>query len=440
MKNKTKNSAQLSAKVTWNGPPVALLWDQSLVWGLICWETLRQLGIPFHLLSGGDLAQGVLKDYRVLLVPGGWASHKVRALGESGKSHIKQFIGGGGSYLGFCGGAGLALASSPALGLVPLERLPRSQRIPSASGEIWIEGISHHPAWQDLPANLPVSIWWPSQFAWQPMPGILALAAYANTGTDFWVADLPVSDLESQGMSWPKWEQAYGINLNPKQLMGQPAIIEARSGKGRLILSYPHLETPGDLWGNRLLVNLLTYLDRESSRHLSSAMHSPAPLSRFASSPGAHTVEHLTQLERTVNNLIQFGERHLLWKWHLPWLLRWQRGIRGLEYSSLAVAMHYLAQESRKTSNNCTANDPWLEATIELKEKVRTFCHLAKKLLLEEKLAAQSGHLSKLGTINANVDHLRDHLFGNKMNHGGLCRILFDQIDYFLLHLLRQQD
>ncbi len=416
---------------------MAVLWDQSLVWGLICWETLRHCGVPFHLLNARDIGRGHLQHYRVLLVPGGWAAHKVRALGDMGKSQIERFVARGGSYLGFCGGAGLALSDQRALELVPLERLPRSQRLPSASGEVWIRGIPGHPAWQDLPRELPVSVWWPSQFAWQPLPRTVCLSSYVRPGKDFWVADLPVADLEAQNISWSAWEQDYGIKLNPGHLVGHPAMLEVRVGKGRVILSYPHLETPGDRWGNRLLLGILAYLDREAACHLPVDSPPSAPLSHFATAPGTDTREQLRELEGATRDLIRFGERHLLWKWHLPWLLRWQRGIRGLEYCFLAVTSRYLLQLSQEIGTGPTAGDPWLEPARQSADQVRSFCQTAKHLLLEEKLAAQTGSLSKLGSVSPSVDRLRRFLFGNQMNHGGLCRTLFDQIDQLLLHLLR---
>ena len=68
------------------------------------------------------------------------------------------------------------------------------------------------------------------------------------------------------------------------------------------------------------------------------------------------------------------------------------------------------------------------------------FCSLAKRLLFEEKIAAWTGTVSKLGKVNEKVDSLRRSLFGNKMNHGGLCGALFDLIDRMLLDLIRGVD
>ena len=148
----------------WAGPPVAVLWDQSLVWGLLCIDTLSILGVPFRLLSASEICADCLDAFRILLVPGGWAAHKVRALGETGRLKVAKFIDEGGSYIGFCGGAGLALSSPPALYLTPIRRMPLSERLPSASGEIYVSGALSHPAWQNIPPEILVSVWWPSQF------------------------------------------------------------------------------------------------------------------------------------------------------------------------------------------------------------------------------------------------------------------------------------
>jgi len=142
----------------------------------------------------------------------------------------------------------------------------------------------------------------------------------------------------------------------------------------------------------------------------------------------------------SADDLIRFGERHLLWRWRNPWLLNWRRGIRGLEYGTLAVSLRSAVARSRELAADYETGplDPWLEPSKKLEEDVGMFCRLAQRLLLEEKLATQAGKLKKLGTVNDTVDQLRERLFGNKMNHGGLCGTLFDRLDELLLHVLRR--
>jgi hypothetical protein len=423
---------------TWAGPPVAVFWDQSLVWGLICLETLEQLNVPFHVLSGKEIASGGLDRYRVLVVPGGWASHKVRALGEAGSTRLKLFLRSGGSYLGFCGGAGLALSSPPSIGLVPQKRMPLSERLPNASGQIRIQGVPDHPIWDGLPQALPVSIWWPSQFAAETTLDCLCLATYEAPGEDFWVADLRLTDLQHSAVVWEEWEKIYGINLAPKRLLGHPAMIEVGAGKGRLILSYPHLDTPGDAAANLLYLRCLQYLDEAASEHRVAKSLEVSEPAEPSTPPGPETLAYIRRAANEVDALIAFGERHLLWTWRLPWLLNWRRGIRGLEYGTLAVVMAHLLDRIGKLCSDGTGQvDQWVETARKTEKEIVLFCRLARNLLIEEKLATQSTNLTKLGKVNATVDQLRGQLFGNKMNHGGLCRELFDELDGFLLKTLR---
>jgi hypothetical protein len=257
------------------------------------------------------------------------------------------------------------------------------------------------------------------------------------------VADLPVADLQKHPVNWEKWEKIYGIHLHPRWLLGQPAIMEIRLGAGALILSYPHLETPDDYWGNRLFLNILHYLSsKESRRHSNRAefadpsqihAHAPPPLNKCKNE------KILTELQDILENtteLISFGERHLLWKRRNSWLLQWLRGIRGLEYGTLDYAVRFLAGKVEQAEMEIS--DSLLESLHELREEVIEFCRLSKQLLLEEKLAVQTGQLKKLGKINETVDGLRLEIFGSQMNHGGRCRKLFDLLDLLIFRILRQ--
>lgn len=434
----------------WNGFPIAVYWDASLVWGMICVETLQRLDIPFHLLSGEDIAGGRLGRYRVLLVPGGWASHKLSSLGQEGKDAVHRFVREGGSYIGFCGGAGLALSSPPSLGMAPLGRMPLSERLPSASGNVKIrlrrDGNGGFPLGDGLPELLSASIWWPSQFQWpsDPPPGLCRLATYEDIGEDFCVSDLPAVDLECSSVAWKTWEKIYGINLDPARLMNQPAIVAHRCSKGLMILSYPHLETPGSVHGNLLLVELLERLDAEAARTLPAIERPEPPPCDVTGICSEEAVERFAQMRACAEQLVRFGERHLFWVWRTPWLLRWRRGVRGLEYGSLAVMMRFLASEAERLQRTVheTPPAPGSPCTPDLRvmeEETMELCSCARRLLMEEKLVTQTGHLRKLGSVNDSVDGLRASLFGARMNPGGLCQALFDKLDVVLLHALRRR-
>lgn len=426
---------------------MAVLWTQSLVWGLLCIDTLARLNVPFQLLSASEICRDGLDGSRILIVPGGWAAHKVRALGEAGKQKIAGFIDEGGSYIGFCGGAGLALSSPPALYLTPIRRAPLSERLPSASGEIYVSGLISHPAWKNIPARIPVSVWWPSQFQLNTACKAVCLASYEVPGDGFQVADLRVSDME-EGTGWDELEKLYGINLDPRRIGGHPTIIEFERGKGRLVLSYAHLETPGEKWGNKLFYNILKYLNDVSTISTSCgelhALISPPMEEQKSIHLSSHSPESgISKARQAAADLIAFGEANLLWNWRKPWLLNWRRGIRGLEYGSLYVTLCYLADLERKLEVESSGYGPAVldanrsKRAEELEGRTLEFCAMAKTLLFEEKIATGTATVSKLGKVNKRVDSLRSSLFGNKMSYGGMCGALFDLIDGMLLELIR---
>jgi len=436
--SKEMNLSGIQPGEPWDGPPIAIFWDQSLVWGLLCIDTLRLAGIPFTLVNAAEIGAGCLRRFRILLVPGGWAAHKVRALGEPGKGQIARFLEEGGAYIGFCGGAGMALSSSPGLYLTPIERMPLSERLPSASGSIHVRGILSHPAWQDIPPRIPVSVWWPSQFRLPTgnSPAARPLALYDDPATDFRTADIRVSDLDA-AVSWRDLEKCYGINLDPGRIKDHPAIIEVQRGRGRLVLSCAHLETPGDAWGNRLFFNTLSYLNKLAQKADEGEVEGTFP--RKCCPTDRRVLTHIHLAKEAAADLIAFGEANLLWNWRNPWLLNWRRGVRGLEYGTLFVTLACLEGCAEELPASIEDADAWLARAGQLEKDTTDFCVLAKRLLLEEKVASQTGIVSKLGKVNERVDTLRAALFGTRMNHGGLCRTLFDLIDGMLLDVLKDR-
>lgn len=62
---------------------------------------IRRIGVP-------EIAGGVLKQFDVMIVPGGSGSRQARALGTDGCRAIVEFVENGGGYAGFCAGAYLA--------------------------------------------------------------------------------------------------------------------------------------------------------------------------------------------------------------------------------------------------------------------------------------------------------------------------------------------
>ncbi|MBU4321249.1 MAG: hypothetical protein KJ739_09210, partial [Nitrospinae bacterium] len=248
--------------------PAAFLWDESFLWGLMAYKAMKANGMSFELIRTEDIKKGRLKNYAMLFVPGGWASNKLKPLGSNGIAEIKKFVRNGGNYLGFCGGAGLATLDG--IGLLNIKRKPTKERVPSFSGRIYLN-VNEHPIWERFKiqnskftsknselktpnSKLVFHAWWPSQFLTENS-SLKILATYGNALPDSFSSDLNVGDVEMNS-NWTELEEIYGINLNPKRLKDEPAVIEETFGKGRVILSLIHFDTPDDANGAMVLRNL----------------------------------------------------------------------------------------------------------------------------------------------------------------------------------------
>ncbi len=203
---------------------VAFLWDESYLWGLMAFKALTGLGLPFDLITAEDIRSGSLPEYQMLFVPGGWASNKSRALEEAGLKAIRDFVAEGGSYLGFCGGAGLATKAKGGIGLINVIRRPTKERVPSFSGPIELN-VRDHPIWKmtgktdnTVPNEKEIfCAWWPSQFVVEDQK-VNVLATYGNALPDAFSSDLNVGDVHDQS-GWRELEDAYKINLDPGRLL-----------------------------------------------------------------------------------------------------------------------------------------------------------------------------------------------------------------------------
>ncbi len=65
---------------------------------------------PFHIsrITAAEIQSGKLADVDVLVHPGGSGGGQGKALGETGRKAVRDFVHRGGGYLGVCGGAYLA--------------------------------------------------------------------------------------------------------------------------------------------------------------------------------------------------------------------------------------------------------------------------------------------------------------------------------------------
>ncbi len=408
---------------------VALLWDESFLWGIMSYKALQKVGLPFDLIRAGEIKKGRLENYAVLFVPGGWSSNKMKALGDEGGDSIKTFVHNGGSYLGLCGGAGLA--GLDGLGLLNIKRKPTQERVPSFSGRIALKTFEH-PLWTDI--REPVfHAWWPPQFFVPAGDDIRILATYQDALPDSFSSDLNTGDIVSGGR-WQELEQRYEINLDPKRLIGDPAVIEGTCGRGRVMLSLVHFDTPDDANGEQVMRNIWEVLSPGGGmspvdgKYLNSSVSSP---------PHFPILPLLRKCEAAVTGLIDFGIRNFLWFWRNPMLLQWRRGVRGLEYCTLYIMMREIAERlnERQHDNNAQVE----EQLQSISRRLFYFSQTAKALLMRERLAMQNARITYDRCDDPEIQKIREKLFSSSKSHGGLFKILLDELDNLLYLLLAQE-
>jgi len=419
--------------------PCALFWDESFLWGLMARRALMEVGLPFELLRSEDIRAGALCRYKMIFVPGGWASAKLRALGEQGQAEIRRFVKNGGSYLGICGGAGMATENG--LGLLPIQRKATQERVPSFSGPVRLS-LADHVIWEHIESPI-FSAWWPFQFRIAAENKIRVLAVYKEAQADAFSADINVGDGQISG--WSELEERYGIFLDPKRLKDEPAVVEGYFGQGKVILSLVHFDTPGDRNGAAVLQNIWQYLiaDPYCQNHVNTKRKETL----LILDEGLKCNKTLADIEAAVADLIAMGERKSLWHWRNPWLLQWRRGIRGMEYSTLAVMIGEIAARHRqfhladhKKGNGLDElHDPFHlhEDVVTVKELIIPFVEKSKILLNREWLFLMTAPLSPVDCPDGEISRLRQELFGSSISHGGEFKRLIDVVDRLLYKVIK---
>lgn len=423
---------------------VALLWDKSFLWGYLAVSTLKDLRFSFDLLTAEAVRNGAMNGYQLLVVPGGWASLKSEELGTAGRDELRRYVRNGGGYLGLCGGAGLALQVNEGLSLLPVTRKPITERLPNFSGSIRVHQASTHSFWWGLQGEVSLQVWWPSQFELADPDKIQVLGRYGLPEKGFCVSDLDVCDTEAAGLSWENLERDYQINLDPSRLVDEPAVLEGKYGEGRVFLSYPHLETPGDTGGNMALFNI--WYDLLNTCILRSSSASDEPNRANIVQVDEERLEQVREMGREAEKLVALGENCDLWSWRNPWLLQWKRGIRGAEFGTIFFLLQGLAKELERTGGIASVSSPQTPDKIEAQfEKLadlwRLFREKGRALLEEEARDVRDRTAKNNVELSTQVRVLRSEIFncvqcyGSK-SYGGLYRQLLDQIDAFLLGAL----
>lgn len=386
---------------------IYIYWDESHFWGLMARRALLAWGVAHRLVRGNEIAHGLLADNppALLLVPGGWARGKAERLGPAGVEAVRRYVDQGGVYLGFCGGAGLALTDG-GLALCPWHRRGFTDRMQHfLSGHVRVAMDQAHALTPEgVPPQPLLPVWWPGRF--EPDGNdVEVLARYGEPGPDFWVADIALKSLPEGTLG--DWEALYGMRLRPN-FQGLPCVVAGHHGKGRYVLSYAHLETPASPAANRWLAHLLREL---------AGVHVPRtslPAWDLSALPVLREDPYLSVAREQLFRLVQTGLDNLLLFWRTPWLLGWRRGLPGAALNSLlSMVCEALAlPESDGARAWSKASGPEFAMRMEL------FAQGVTGYLLAERLA-MTVYSSSPETLPG-LKEQREALFGHPPAGGGL--------------------
>jgi hypothetical protein len=397
---------------------VYVLWDDSHIWGLLLRRAVASFGIDYRIVQAQEIADGLLsrKPCGVLLVPGGNAKRKQQALGRRGMNEIREYVSGGGAYVGFCGGAGLGLAGKCGLGLCPWKRRGFADRLQHfVSGHMVVKPAEDSDLVPDtLPERPLAPVWWPARFDPHTGDDVRVLAEYRDTGPDFWIADLPIKDFPPRMLE--DLETQFKINVEPRFMIGQPVAVEGEFGKGRYVLSYSHLETPASRDANRWLAHILSSLGGFEPIPDEKTRVPAWPLGDLEHNwPDTDEGRLLYRACDKLSEIISVGESHLLLFRRNPWLLGWRRGIPGSNINSL----YALACEAAHLPPTDAAEAYLSEISEDFARTVEEFRQGTAGYLMAERLAmtmSESANPIPPRELKAR----REALFGPPMELGGL--------------------
>ncbi len=430
---------------------IHILWDAAHIWGILALRAMRVLSVPHRLVKASEIAQRAFscKPPSMLMVPGGSARLKAAALGEAGRAAIRDYVAGGGQYLGFCGGAGLALSGSGGLDLCPWSRAGYADRLQHLmSGHVRVTPSRDHLAPDFGGENVYLPVWWPGRFNSDNNGEVRILARYEQPHDDFWLVDLPLADLPPGIIA--EWEGVYGFAPRPDFLAGQPCLVHGKYGLGSYTLSYAHLETPGSPQANRWLVHLLRELGG-IGKDVGDDGSLDATIEQNNSNPLDTTIDQKTHLEtwdilaekivwphtpltepvlrarREIEDLLDIVVKHNLLFRRAGWLFGWRAGLPGAAMNNFITAI-------------CTAPSlPLNDAGLELLARHKNF--LDKMLPIFNKAARSHFMAERLaGALPDFMDKKAlksqgEALFGQPMQGGGLCGELLEVLDELIFVL-----
>lgn len=187
--------------------------------GMIEEEFGRTRDLKLSKLAVEDVRAGKLKDFRVLVVPGGTGGTQGKTLGKDGRAAIQQFVKDGGTFVGICAGCYLASTGYDwSLDLLPAKVIDRAN-------------------WERGKGTLPLEITAAGK-EWFGRTDERVKTIYCNGPVL-----APIEDAQTELVVLARY---MGELVRPRAeaglMIGSPAIVAARYGNGWAIGVSPHPE------------------------------------------------------------------------------------------------------------------------------------------------------------------------------------------------------
>ena len=169
-----------------------------------------------------DIRSGCLSLFDAVIFPGGSGSAQAKAIAESGREAVTQFVDGGGGYVGVCAGAYLALDNYTwSLGLLPLNSFDTSH-------------------WRRGQASLELELSECGEAVFERLGKPLVQVEFRQ-GPLMRLSEDASDRAEPEVLAW--FRSGVGKNgADPATMVDTPAIVCGDYGEGRVLLFSPHPE------------------------------------------------------------------------------------------------------------------------------------------------------------------------------------------------------
>lgn len=396
-----------------NSSKIALLMSDSHLWGVWLYKALKKERFSFEPILSKDIDESFSFKYKALFVPGGWSKNKFDSLTLRQRNIIKEFVHRGGFYFGICGGA--SLAGEEGLGLVKITR--KKERVPSYSGPCFID-IKENSLFQGIKEPV-FFLWFPPELEIKD-PSLKVLAFFLQHSPLAYTSDLCLGDHLSH-LSY--YEKIYGIPLNPEKMKGKPLLIEGSLGKGKVLLSLIHFDTP--LCKNSVIFwrNLAKFYNLPCE-----TLSQKEKFPKYNQSPKQKNFfKSLNHLFKDTEKLLKFALRNFLYHQRYSFFYQWRRGIRGLEFLNLYFML--------KEITLCLKENSYADEVLE--KLYPSFEHLLEvfPVVLKALKADMLNFIYKKHSLKE--EDLKSIFGDNKKSYGGRYREVIHRLEETLVNLWR---